>query len=104
MNKNVNKIENNKKPGIFQNAVNVFNAILSSVEESISSNEMSEVQAMNAFSDKKIKALEKKLSSSETREKMVEDLKVSGTDSITKVTEKVEEDKNKEKEEDGLVK
>lgn len=101
MNKNVNKIENNKKPGIFQNAVNVFNAILSSVEESISSNEMSEVQAMNAFSDKKIKALEKKLSSSETREKMVEDLKVSGTDSITKVTKKVKEDKKKE---DGLVK
>jgi len=94
--KNDNK---NDRPSILA----AFKAIFSSDEEKINEDEMREVEAMRAESDKKIKYMENKLVS-ERRKKMVENLKVVETTPIAKNVEKNKEVKNKEKEEDELVK
>ena len=95
MNENVNKFENNKRPSI----LTALKAMFLSDEEKISEDEMREVEVLRSSSDKSIKALESKLSSSDKRKKMVENLKVSKT---VEVNKKVKGNRNKEK--DELVK
>ena len=97
---NINKIDNkNDRPSILA----AFRAMFSSDEEKISEDEMREVEAMKAASDKNIKHMENKLVS-ERRKKLVENLKVVETTPIAKNAEKNKDVKDKEKGEDELVK